>query len=383
MSDHIDHHAQQLEELTLIDEAIISSIGEAVIIVDPKGITVRANVSAGRILGINQTELVGNDLASRLHFYSIDTKQQIAPHDMVVEQAITHRSIIEDRYMVPRSNASTVYVHATASPVVVKGVVYGVVLTMRDVTHEVLVDQAKTEFVSIASHQLRTPLSTINWYLEMVLAQDFGEINERQRELIQEAYDSSQRMGELIDALLSVSRIDVGAFAISPQPTNIASVVEQVIQDLQDTIQHKRIAVDTKDIVAGSNFMLDPSLMHIIFLNLISNAVKYTPEEGRVAVRVSASDQIHISVADTGYGIPAQQQDKIFSKLFRASNAVEREPDGTGLGLYIVKSIVDEVGGNISFISHEGQGTTFTIILPIEGMATRKGTKELSADAGA
>ena len=231
----------------------------------------------------------------------------------------------------------------TASPLVVQGQVFGAVVVVRDVTQEVNVDQAKTEFVSIASHQLRTPLSTINWYLEMVLNGDFGEITKDQREYIQEAYDAGQRMGHLIDSLLNVSRIDVGVFAIAPSELDMKEVIGEVLADLEAKTTKKSINIEVNVDKTLGKLKYDSRLMNIILTNLISNAVKYTPEKGQVKVDIAKEDMCVIKVQDTGYGIPSHQQDKIFTKMFRAENAVEHEPDGTGLGLYIIKSVIEEL----------------------------------------
>ncbi len=378
-----EENNHKLEELTQIDEATISSIGEAVLMLNQKGVTTKANVSTGRILGINQADLVGQKITKILNFYEVEGDAKVEEEDVVIMRAITHRSIVEETYKIIRPDKSFLYAQITASPLVVNGVVFGVVVAIRDVTQEINIDQAKTEFVSIASHQLRTPLSTINWYLEMILAGDFGEITSDQREFIQEAYDASQRMGGLIDALLNVSRIDVGVFAIDPQPVDIQKLIDDVMIDLSSKIKEKNLKITTKVNSAIGTPKLDPRLMNIIFLNLISNAVKYTPSEGTVTTRVDLrGGMITIKVTDTGYGIPEHQQDQIFSKLFRAQNAVENEPDGTGLGLYIVKAIVDEVKGSISFESKEGRGTTFFIEIPRDGMPQRKGARELTPGAG-
>jgi signal transduction histidine kinase len=125
--------------------------------------------------------------------------------------------------------------------------------------------------------------------------------------------------------------------------------------------------------------MLDPKLIRIIFQNLISNAVKYTPSRGKVEVTVkNIGDNLEIVVSDTGYGIPANQQDKVFTKLFRADNIQAMDTEGTGLGLYIIKSVLDESGGKISFVSKENKGTTFTVVLPMTGMKVKTGSKKLS-----
>ena len=266
-----------------------------------------------------------------------------------------------------------------------------VAVVFDDVTKEKEVDRAKTEFVSLASHQLRTPLSSINWYSEMLLDGDAGKITKEQKKYLQEIYRGNKRMVELVDALLNVSRIEMGTFMVEPVPMNIVAAATSALADFKKMIKKKKIIVKelhTKDI---PHIMADPKLIRIIFQNLLSNAIKYTPEHGTVSLTVAAlkkgqsadgkktsREMLLIKVADTGYGIPYEQHSKIFTKMFRADNVREHDPEGTGLGLYLVKSIVEHVEGSIWFESEEDKGSTFYVVLPLEGMQKRAGTKQLA-----
>lgn len=265
-----------------------------------------------------------------------------------------------------------------------------VAVVFDDVTKEKEVDRAKTEFVSLASHQLRTPLSSINWYSEMLLDGDAGKITKEQKKYLQEIYRGNKRMVELVDALLNVSRIEMGTFMVDPVPMNIAAAAKSALADFKKMIKRKNIAVKESYAKDVPHMMADPKLMHIIFQNLLSNAIKYTPEHGSVAFTIEMIKKGHvvrgkkmdkemllIKVADTGYGIPKEQQDKIFTKMFRADNVREHDSEGTGLGLYLVKSIVEHVQGNIWFESEEEKGSTFYVVLPLEGMQKKTGTKQL------
>lgn len=381
--EQLEQNNQQLERITAIDEATISSIGEAVLIVDKEGNIVRANPSTGRVLGINQEEIIGRQLTDHLMFAKqSDESTTLQRQEIVIYESLTHRAINDETYRITQPNGKTLYALMTASPLVVSGEVYGAVVVIRDVTQEVSVDRAKTEFVSIASHQLRTPLSTINWYLEMVLAGDFGEMKPEQAEFIQEAYDASKRMGDLINALLNASRLDVGVVAVQPEENvDIRKVLHEVITDLEARTQEKKIVINQSIDTAIPLMRLDPRIMEIIFLNLLTNAVKYSPEASEVEVRAYLDEKfLVVEVEDHGYGIPANAQERIFTKMFRAENAVEQQPDGNGLGLYIIKSIVETLGGSVSFVSKESIGSTFTVKLPKTGMQVREGAKQLSLD---
>jgi len=381
----IEESNRTLERVTAIDEATISSIGEAVLIVDQDGRIVRANPSSGRVLGINQEDIIGREITDKLSFEKQSEDGKILERqEIVIYQSIQHRSINDETYKITQPGGKVLYAQMTASPLVVSGEVYGAVVVVRDVTVEVGVDKAKSEFVSIASHQLRTPLSTINWYLEMVIAGDFGTLNDEQKEFIEEAYGAGKRMGDLINALLNASRLDVGVVAIEPEDSvDIKELLKGVLVDLEAKIASKGIVIKQLIDDTVHPMSLDTRIMDIIFLNLLTNAVKYSPSGSSVEIRGTIEGRyLKIEVSDQGYGIPANAQEKIFTKMFRADNAVEQEPDGNGLGLYIIKTIVETLGGSISFVSKEGQGTTFTVRIPSTGMEAREGAKQLDLSPG-
>jgi len=260
------------------------------------------------------------------------------------------------------------------------GKVIGCVVVFRDITKERMIDKAKSEFVSLASHQLRTPLSAVNWYAEMLLNGDAGKINENQRKYLEEIYHGNQRMVALVNSLLNVSRIELGTLAINIKPTNLTKLANSVLTELRPKIKNKKLKVTKKYDSRLPKIKVDPKLMRIVFQNLLSNAVKYTPLGGKVRLNITKRQSaILITVADTGYGIPKNQQAKVFTKLFRGDNVRTKQTEGTGLGLYIVKAVVKEAGGKIWFKSQENKGTTFYVTLPLKGMKAKKGTKSLTA----
>jgi PAS domain S-box-containing protein len=249
----------------------------------------------------------------------------------------------------------------------------------RDITKEKQIDRVKTEFVSLASHQLRTPLSAINWYAEMLLNGDAGKISKTQKEYLNEIYNSNQRMVALVNALLNVSRLELGTFTVEPQPTQLNQVADDIIKELKPQILDKKQKIIRQYQSSLPVISVDPKLIRIVFQNLLSNAVKYTPAKGLITVGLSAQPRsIRLTIKDNGYGIPADAQSRIFTKLFRADNVRIKETDGTGLGLYIVKSIVEQSGGRIWFESTEDQGTTFYVDFPLSGMIKKDGNKALT-----
>lgn len=239
-------------------------------------------------------------------------------------------------------------------------------------------DVAKDEFVSIASHQLRTPLTALKGYAGMLLDGDAGPINNKQREYLEEIIAANNRMISLTTALLNVSRVDLDVFIVEPVQLNLKKIAEDVLKDLSKKIELKKLQVELNYKKNTPSIKADMNIVRMIFQNLFTNAVKYTPEKGKIIINIKKdATNILISVADTGCGIPANVQSKIFTKMFRADNARVIDSDGAGLGLYIIKSTLEKTNGKIWFESIENKGSTFYVTIPLEGMKKKKGTKRL------
>ncbi len=234
-----------------------------------------------------------------------------------------------------------------------------------DITDEKNLDKQKTEFVSLASHQLRTPLATTKWYTEMLMSGDLGELDPKQKEYLVRLHMANKEMIELVDTLLNVSRIEMGALAIDKQMVNVEEIVESVLAELSVEIQNRGLHIEKQYNADLKNIDSDPKLLRIVIQNLISNSVKYTPNDGSIVIGFENTGLgRQISISDNGCGIPAEQQERIFTKLFRADNVRKLESSqGTGLGLYLVKSIIEGLGGTITFQSEENKGSVFTITL--------------------
>jgi len=237
----------------------------------------------------------------------------------------------------------------------------------RDIERIKEIDRAKTEFVSLASHQLRTPLTSISWFTEMLIKKEIGDLNEKQREYLEEIYKGNQRMIELVDDILNTSRIDAGILLIEPKILSLEKIAESVLSEMMPLFQSKEIKIIKEYGEKIPQIQADPELMQIIFQNLLSNSLKYTPKGGKVTIGINRQNShILIKISDTGYGIPKTQQGKIFTKMFRADNIRSKEADGTGLGLYIAKAIVRQSGGKIWFDSIENTGTNFYVTFPVK-----------------
>jgi signal transduction histidine kinase len=228
-------------------------------------------------------------------------------------------------------------------------------------------DEAKDEFVSMASHQLRTPLTSIKGYISMVLDGDAGKITETQKDMLGQAFFSSQRMVYLISDLLNVSRLKTGKFIIEPKPVYLPNLVEDEINQLQDGAKAKNLTLVFSKPKHFPTLNLDDMKIRQVVMNFTDNAIYYTPSGGKITVSLKETEKaVEFTVVDSGIGVPKAQQPKLFTKFYRADNARKARPDGTGLGLFMAKKVVVAQGGSIIFASKENKGSTFGFSFPKE-----------------
>ena len=245
----------------------------------------------------------------------------------------------------------------------------GTLIILRDVTREKNIERLKTEFVSIAAHQLRTPLSAVKWTLKMILEGDLGEILKEQREFLEKTYLSNERMIRLINDLLNITRIEEGKFLYNIKKQNIIEIAEKVIAPSREEAQRRGLRFEfQKPRKEIPELKLDSEKISLALQNLLDNAIHYTRAGGFVKVSIDYLEdkrEIIVSVEDTGIGVLKDQQKRVFSRFFRGANAIKTETEGTGLGLFITKNIVEAHGGRIWFKSKENKGSTFSFSLPM------------------
>lgn len=247
--------------------------------------------------------------------------------------------------------------------------ILGTVISMHDITREKHVEKMKTEFVSLAAHQLRTPLSAIKWILRTLLDRDVGEITEEQAEILEKGYKSNERMILLINDLLNVARIEEGRFLYNLAYESIEEIIEEVLVEMEHQTEEKKIElVFEKPPAPLPKIRVDAEKIKLALHNLLDNAISYNKEGGRVIIAAkkdNRTNDIEVAVQDTGIGIPLAQQNRLFNKFFRADNALKINTEGSGLGLFIVRNIVAAHGGKIRCESRENEGTIFRFTLPI------------------
>lgn len=243
-------------------------------------------------------------------------------------------------------------------------------IILHDITREKMVERLKSQFVSVAAHQLRTPLSIIKWSLSMLLEGEMGLLTSGQKEMVAKASETNERMIRLINDLLNVARIEEGRFVYRPKTVDLIELLESTIEPVKTMAYSKGVKLEFKKPKDKKSKIVkvDIEKVGLAVKNLLENAVHYTDAKGKVTVKAERKkNRIFVSVKDTGIGIPEDQQDRVFSKFFRADNAVRTETEGTGLGLFITKNIIEAHNGEINFTSEQGKGTTFTFSLPVIG----------------
>lgn len=227
-------------------------------------------------------------------------------------------------------------------------------------------DEAKDEFISMASHQLRTPLTSIKGYISMLMDGDVGAVTGEQKYLLQEAFISSERMVRLIGDFLNVSRLQTGKFIVDRHPVDLAKIVAQEIEGLEPNARSRGLKFTYKKTKKLPLMNLDENKIQQVIMNFSDNAIYYSKEKSKIVVSLAVvGNKVEFTVKDTGIGVPAAEQAQLFNKFFRATNARKQRPDGTGVGLFLAKKVIDAHGGELIFESQEGKGSTFGFRLPL------------------
>ncbi len=364
-------HERLSRDLRTFKTAVEQS-GEMMVITDPEGIVLWANEATERVTGFSVGEATGKKaglLWGKLmeqDFYEKMWQRIKVEKKLFVGEIQNHRKDTEHFY-------STISIYPLLDE---RGEVEYFVATQRDITEQKEVDQMKTDFVSLVSHQLRTPLSAMRWNLEMLLAGDLGKLSAKQGKVVSQVEQSNSRMIKLITTLLNISRIESGRLIVDPAQIELGKFLTEMMQNCQSNSRGQRIVLKLPDkrVEVG----VDPMLLRQILNNFVNNASKYSEPDKEITVElVIEGDEYKIVVSDLGYGIPRVEQRKIFGKFFRASNVSKYDTDGTGMGLYIGAMLAKLMGGRIGFESTVGQGSKFWVTLPIKGIAAKAGEVRL------
>lgn len=360
------------------EKVLFESIGDGLVAIDRHWNIIRWNKAASSLSGWSQEEALGKPFREILKFIREKDKSE---NIVFIEETMLYGKphLMENDTKLVRKDGTEIYVGDSAAPVFDdRGRVDGAIIIFRDISKEHELQSAKEEFSSLAAHQLRAPVTVIKGYTSMLVDEGAGK-NERWKEYLQQMQTAVDKLNDLVSALLNASRLELGTLAINPEPAYLPDIADGIIESMLPQIKEKKLTLEKNYAKDVPSLNIDIKLMQAIFQNLLSNAIKYTPEGGKISVGVEKKEHdLLIKVGDSGYGIPKSEQSKVFSKFFRATNTAEQVPEGTGLGLYIVKSAVEQGGGKIWFESEENKGTSFYISFPLEGMKKKEGTKGLS-----
>ncbi len=371
----------EIKQKLAIDEAIISSVGDGLIITDNQAKILLMNPAASEMLRQDPKQVIGRDFIETIP--AADINGNIIPREkrpflsvVATGQSFTNHAA---NYYV-RSDKTKFPAAITTSPIIFNGDIIGAIITFRDITHEKEVDRMKTEFISLASHQLRTPLSAIRWFLEMLLSGDAGKLTDEQIKFLKNINDSTIRMIALVNDLLNISRIESGRIIVDPRPTHLGQLLDGILEEVRLKYQAKKQKVIVSYHPDLPKINVDPNLIRAVYLNLINNAIKYTPENGEITIIISKKgDELISQVSDSGWGIPKGEQHRVFQKFFRGSNVARRVLDGTGLGLYLARAIIASSNGKIWFKSDENRGTTFWFSIPTSGTLAKRGEVSINS----
>lgn len=354
---------KDLDQSRVKCEAILASIGDGIVVADKEG----------KITYVNKTfeDMVGWKTKNVLGKYMVEVVPREDEHgdvvllkERILSQVLSGERVIADvtqPFYYIRKDKTRFPASSIVTPIVLQGAIIGIVETFRDITKEKNIDKAKTEFVSLASHQLRTPLTSIRWALAS-LKRD--RLPEEQNYVVSGAHEAAAQMAATINKMLMISRIEMGGVEQKRTNVSLMAVIEKVAR-LFDSDRERHALELVIHCAKELRVRTDEQLLIEIVSNLLNNAYNYTPKGGKVTIRVATEgEMIRIDVTDTGYGIPHSEQGRIAEKFFRASNIASREEAGTGIGLYMIYNIARLLGGTISFVSQENKGTTFTLLFP-------------------
>lgn len=353
-------------------EVVVDMMSEGVVVADAQRTVVLLNRVAEELLGLSKREAVGKPLSEVLMLID-EVGQPLASEAYKLATALhaTEKITVKARLRHKSGAVFPAELHGQSFRDALDAR-YAVV-TFRDITEDQTVDSAKHEFIALASHQLRTPLAAIKWFTDLLLSDDIGQLNPEQREYIQHIASSNLRLTTMVDTMLLVSNLEAGSVDNKPVTFDLTKEAHQTLQ-AELAISPKQAELTVKESYEPNlpRMQGDLSIIRTLLHHIIANAIKYTPKAGRLSLEITKSPlknsaeggAVAIIVSDNGYGIPKSAQDKVFSKFFRAKNIRDKDTDGTGLGLYIVKRLLAHIGGRISFSSTEGVGSTFIVELP-------------------
>lgn len=368
-----DAMARQLNQVANKSEVVINSIAEGVVVTDPDGKIQLINPAAQQMLGWNKEDAMNLDYRSVIKIG--DNKGQDLPDNAspIRQMLITNQSIMSNDYSLTTHSGKKLLISLLVSPV--GDSASGATIVFRDITTEKQEERAKAEFISTASHEMRTPVAAIEGYLGLALNPATAVIDDKARAFLVKAHESTQHLGRLFQDLLTVSRSEDGRLAPKPTVVDIVAFTKEVVDGLMPKAQEKGLFLYFRPTSGGGEegvknvspvyySYIDQDQLREVLNNLVDNAIKYTLK-GNITIDVTGdTSNISVSVTDTGIGIPPEDVPHLFQKFYRVDNSDTREIGGTGLGLYISRRLIEANSGHIGVNSELGKGSIFFVTIP-------------------
>ena len=353
-------------------DVVINAIDDGVLAISKDGNIELINPSAQQIIGWDQGDALGLNWKSVLKLVTSDGKDVEDLENPIVQSLSKNQPTHNDKLFLLTSSEKRILVSIVSSPVGTEG--EGVIVVFRDITKEKAEEREQAEFISTASHEMRTPVASIEGYLGLALNPATAHIDEKARDFITKAHESAQHLGRLFQDLLDISKVEDGRMKNNPKIINVNEFLKDIFDGLATKANEKQLNyIFMPDIIdEGKEKSLqpifyaniDPDHFREVVSNLIENAIKYTPS-GEVVVNVTGDDkQISVSVKDSGIGIPAEDIPHLFQKFYRVDNSDTREIGGTGLGLYLSRRLAEAMSGNLRVESKYKEGSTFYLEIP-------------------
>jgi PAS domain S-box-containing protein len=347
-------------------EAVFRFTEEGIVIFDRAGTIVGFNPASTEITQFPSAEAIGKPFNKIIRNVGPDAiaGSNIGPIERVLNEGIT---IAKSEQLIENRSGTRVWTEISYSPIFDDtGRVTSGIAIIRNTTRDREVEEIKSDFISIVSHELRTPLTAIKGFLSMTLKNDFGPLSEKQFHYLSRVYQSNQRMIDLVEDLMDATYIESGKITLSISPVALDNIVTNVVAELAAKGAAGHIMINVKRRQRLPLVLADETRLHQIVLNLVDNAIKYSMPDTEVEVAFQVQDdELITTVSDHGVGIGKSQIDRLFTKFGRIFNPLSVQAGGTGLGLYIVKNLVESHGGKIWVTSQEGKGSKFRFSLPI------------------
>lgn len=372
--DSIREKIDQLVELngTLLqenikDQALFNSIGEGFVTVDLEGNVTFINQRAKELLKVDEAFWESHNWMNDYPVFETLNGEPVPLEERLVTYTINEKDIFRKKFILILNDQSRLPVNLTSAPIIQEDKIIGIVVVFRDITLETQIDKAKSEFLQIASHQLRTPLASIRWNMDILTKTDLSSLDENQLRYLKNIEISTKNMVSLISSLLQLTKIELGTLIYSPTEVDLSEIFEEVREAVEHLIRKKGLTINVIHHQTKEPISTDPNLLKILMQCLLENAVKYSHEHTQIEVTLKIEHgEIIISVKDEGIGIPKSELGSIMEKNYRASNVISTEDQGSGLGLYIVNQIITKVlSGEILIESELNKGSKFTIKIPL------------------